>query len=451
MTKIAIISQAEQGVLIDISGCSSLTEAKQYLTSTLQVSSQFWEGLIVDLNLGPLVLTPEQVSEIQAIVSECGVQPRQIFSQSPITRASIIQCRLPLGSVQVHGPAVMPQTASSPSAVSHSAVPPGSLAKSAISQVVMAPTLEFLSQEVIALSGLPSNRASESIHQSIEPAFQQVDPIVRQSEQSRSDTLVLQAAGVSAANVEIPAMTGMQTSGYYSSGQGYSGGDFAAAETTVDSELPGFTVVSFSGDASCMKDASSSSVHQSGAELVDTASGAGVAPGQSSKILRTRMIAAGHESAPASAASPARAAVAPSSTSMGAPASPTSAAPSKQFSSGKTQAPAVLLMKQTLRSGQHVSHKGHLVVIGDVNPGAEIVADGDITVWGALRGMAHAGASGNTSAEIRALKFEPLQLRIAHAIARSPDRSKGNSVMSSGPETARIVDGKIRIAASDPE
>ncbi len=97
MTKIAIISQAEQGVLIDISGCSSLNEAKQYLISTLQVSSQFWEGLIVDLNLGPLVLTPEQVNEIQAIVSEVGVQPRQIFSLSPITRSSLIQCRLPLG------------------------------------------------------------------------------------------------------------------------------------------------------------------------------------------------------------------------------------------------------------------------------------------------------------------------------------------------------------------
>ncbi|MBX9721279.1 MAG: hypothetical protein K2X81_07795, partial [Candidatus Obscuribacterales bacterium] len=100
MTKIAIISQAEQGVLIDISGCSSLAEAKQYLMSTLQVSSHFWEGLIVDLNLGPLVLTPEQVNEIQAIVSEVGVQPRQIFSLSPITRSALIQCRLPLGPQQ---------------------------------------------------------------------------------------------------------------------------------------------------------------------------------------------------------------------------------------------------------------------------------------------------------------------------------------------------------------
>ena len=108
MTKIAIISQAEQGVLIDISGCSSLVEAKQYLTSTLQVSSQFWEGLIVDLNLGPLVLTPEQVNEIQAIVSEVGVQPRQIFSLSPITRASLLQCRLPLGMLaQLQGYASM--------------------------------------------------------------------------------------------------------------------------------------------------------------------------------------------------------------------------------------------------------------------------------------------------------------------------------------------------------
>ena len=108
-------------------------------------------------------------------------------------------------------------------------------------------------------------------------------------------------------------------------------------------------------------------------------------------------------------------------------------------------------MKQTLRSGQRVCHNGHLVIIGDVNPGAELVADGDITVWGALRGMAHAGASGDINAEIRALKFGAIQLRIAQAIARSPDRHKISGTVPSGPETARVIDGKIRLSLSDPE
>jgi septum site-determining protein MinC len=112
--------------------------------------------------------------------------------------------------------------------------------------------------------------------------------------------------------------------------------------------------------------------------------------------------------------------------------------------------PAVLYLRQHLRSGQTVSHKGHLVIIGDVNPGAEVMAEGDVTVWGALRGIAHAGIGGNTDAEIRALKLQPIQIRIANAIARSPDkpRYKFSRFANSGPETARIIDGKIKIAKS---
>jgi septum site-determining protein MinC len=115
--------------------------------------------------------------------------------------------------------------------------------------------------------------------------------------------------------------------------------------------------------------------------------------------------------------------------------------------------PAVLYLRQTLRSGQTVSHKGHLVIIGDVNPGAEVMAEGDVTVWGALRGVAHAGIGGNLDAEIRALRLQPIQIRIGHAIARSPDKRsvKFSRLASSGPETARIIDGKIKIAKSNIE
>lgn len=113
--------------------------------------------------------------------------------------------------------------------------------------------------------------------------------------------------------------------------------------------------------------------------------------------------------------------------------------------------PVVLYLRQTLRSGQAISHKGHLVIIGDVNPGAEVMAEGDITVWGALRGIAHAGIGGNIRAEIRALRLKPVQLRIAHAIARSPDRPGKNFSAHCGPETARIVNGTIRITASNPD
>ncbi len=80
-----------------------------------------------------------------------------------------------------------------------------------------------------------------------------------------------------------------------------------------------------------------------------------------------------------------------------------------------------LYIKRTIRSGQSITSDGNLVIIGDVNPGAEIIAKGDITVWGILGGIAHAGAEGNTQARIRALKMNAIQLRIAEVFARRPD------------------------------
>lgn len=97
-----------------------------------------------------------------------------------------------------------------------------------------------------------------------------------------------------------------------------------------------------------------------------------------------------------------------------------------------------LLMMRTLRSGQVLRHTGHITLIGDVNPGAEIIAGGSVVVWGRLRGLVHAGALGDSSAIICALELNPTQLRIANLIARAPDRDK-----VSRPEFARVVAGEI--------
>jgi septum site-determining protein MinC len=72
-----------------------------------------------------------------------------------------------------------------------------------------------------------------------------------------------------------------------------------------------------------------------------------------------------------------------------------------------------LFLDRTLRSGTRIEFAGHVVVLGDVNPGAEIVAEGNIIVWGRLRGMVHAGSKGKREAVICALDFSPMQLRIA--------------------------------------
>jgi septum site-determining protein MinC len=97
-----------------------------------------------------------------------------------------------------------------------------------------------------------------------------------------------------------------------------------------------------------------------------------------------------------------------------------------------------VLVRHTLRSGRRIHSGGHITVIGDVNPGAEVVAGGDIVVWGRLRGMAHAGANGDEGAVVCALDLAPTQLRIADQIATSPDR-RGDPK----PEIARVKDGQI--------
>lgn len=74
-----------------------------------------------------------------------------------------------------------------------------------------------------------------------------------------------------------------------------------------------------------------------------------------------------------------------------------------------------------VRSGQTIEHQGHLLLIGDVNPGGTLLCTGDIYVLGALRGMAHAGSAGNEQAIIAASLMRPTQLRIADVISRPPD------------------------------
>jgi len=97
-----------------------------------------------------------------------------------------------------------------------------------------------------------------------------------------------------------------------------------------------------------------------------------------------------------------------------------------------------VMVHKTMRSGYKVSHAGHVVVVGDVNPGAEIVATGSVVVWGWLRGVVHAGAEGNEKAVVCALRMEPTQLRIASFIAVTP-KHKGKTM----PEMAYIKNGNV--------
>ena len=101
-----------------------------------------------------------------------------------------------------------------------------------------------------------------------------------------------------------------------------------------------------------------------------------------------------------------------------------------------------LYMEMTIRSGVEIRHPGTVIVLGDINPGGIVIADADILVWGRLRGVAHAGASGNKDCLIMALQMEPTQLRIADAVARAPEKLPKQFHA----EVAYITNDTIRIA-----
>ena len=113
-----------------------------------------------------------------------------------------------------------------------------------------------------------------------------------------------------------------------------------------------------------------------------------------------------------------------------------------------TESIPTLYLNQTLRSGQTVNYEGNILIIGDAHPGSEIIAGGDITVWGILGGIAHAGSNGNVTSKVRALKLNAIQLRIAGLYARRNDTLNVPYVQKTNeftPEEALIEDGKIVI------
>ena len=100
----------------------------------------------------------------------------------------------------------------------------------------------------------------------------------------------------------------------------------------------------------------------------------------------------------------------------------------------------------TLRGGQALHHIGNIVVVGDVNPGAELIATGDILVFGRLAGIAHAGAQGDEGSRIYACDLAATQLRIATFIAAEDTLRPHNSPT---PEAAVARNGQIVILPLD--
>jgi septum site-determining protein MinC len=115
---------------------------------------------------------------------------------------------------------------------------------------------------------------------------------------------------------------------------------------------------------------------------------------------------------------------------------------SKGACPGPSENHAPLIVRSTCRSGVQIVSPSDCVVLGDVNPGAEIIAEGDVVVFGALRGLAHAGAGGERAARIWALSIEPNQIRIADLVAVPPQGAKPAQVRF---EVAEIQNGVIQV------
>lgn len=113
---------------------------------------------------------------------------------------------------------------------------------------------------------------------------------------------------------------------------------------------------------------------------------------------------------------------------------------SKDFGVDDLGEGTALFLDRTLRSGTRIEFAGHVVVLGDVNPGAEIIAEGNVIIWGRLRGIVHAGSQGNREAIICALDFSPMQLRIADEASESIGTQEKDR-----PQVARVNElGKLQ-------
>ena len=107
--------------------------------------------------------------------------------------------------------------------------------------------------------------------------------------------------------------------------------------------------------------------------------------------------------------------------------------------------------KGTLRSGQVLESESSIIILGDVNPGAKVIAKGNVIVLGSLKGTIYAGINGNENAFVVALYMNPVQIRIGDTIARSPDDAISKKNMDMEPKIAFVESGNIYIEKLDKD
>ena len=426
MSKIAIISQPDEGVLIDVSGCSNLKEALEHLSSTLQVSSQFWQGLNVSINLGKLKMNSGEAAQIMAIAKGVGITPSAIYTKNSDTKLAFIENGANIGEGK---PMSLPKIDIDPDSIDLAEVE--ETGKKARSRSTVA-KLKLRVADALKGKKAKSEEYGETENKSFEtlekaPEFNEKEENIRETINNR--VIHLQKESEQTAEIGAETRDGATLSvalteaeEQIAESEASDMKDFVEAtdEITQDEE----NAVELTSEIEIDIEASEEEAEYEDQDTSDDSEDSEeVIFMVEEEVIEEEELEVEEEEEEEPLTATENVVVRPNP--------------------GGT-----MYLRQTLRSGQTVSHKGHLIIIGDVNPGAEVMAEGDITVWGSLRGIAHAGIGGNVDCEIRALNLQPIQIRIAHAIARAPDKPRMSYSASHGPETARIVAGKIRVFRS---
>lgn len=420
MSKIAIISQPDEGVLIDVSGCSNLKEALEHLSSTLQVSSQFWQGLKVSINLGKLKMDTGEAAQIMAIAKGVGITPSAVYTKNSDTKIAFIENGANIGEGK---PMSLPKIEIDPDSIDLAEVE--ETGKKSRSRSTVA-KLKLRVADALKGKKAKSEEYGETENKSFEtlekaPEFSEKEENIRETINNRVISLQKESEQVAEVGAETRdgaslsvALTEAEEQIAETETEACDMKDFVEAtdEITQDEENALELTSEIEIDIEASEEEEEAEEEKEEVFMVEE-----------EEAIEEEEVEEEVEVEEEPLTSTENVVVRPNP--------------------GGT-----MYLRQTLRSGQTVSHKGHLIIIGDVNPGAEVMAEGDITVWGSLRGIAHAGIGGNVDCEIRALNLQPIQIRIAHAIARSPDKPRLSYSASHGPETARIVAGKIRVFRS---
>ena len=117
-------------------------------------------------------------------------------------------------------------------------------------------------------------------------------------------------------------------------------------------------------------------------------------------------------------------------------------------SGGSPEEQQMMVVHRTVRGGQEIRTKNSVLICGNVNPGAQVIAGGSIDIRGTCRGIVHAGAFGDSKAVVIADRLMPMQIRIANLIARSPDQMEQDGDAEKA-ERALVRDGQIVIEPID--